>query len=288
MRVGIIGAGRMGCAIAQGLHEKGFCISGVYSKNLESTKFLSEKLHSDFDNTLVSTVVNSELIFITVTDTSIEEVAAMIENRLENADICCKTFLHCSGAITSGVLECIKKKGGYIGSLHPIQTVADKNEGWMGLKGAYFGFEGELEARKCADIVVKAFDGSMLTIEKASKPIYHAATCILSNYMVVLAYLTGNLFEKIGIDSNVGIKAFMPLLEKTIGNIGRLGSQEALTGPISRGDYNVLMEHISSLKEKSPETVKVYSLLGKIALEIALKKGSINNEVADKINKILD
>lgn len=288
MRVGIIGAGKVGCSLALGLSEKGFDISGVYSRNPESAKFLCEKLNLPFDNNLVSTVRNSELIFITVTDTQIETVSSEIEKKCDNLDICCKAFIHCSGAITSESLKFIKEKGGHTASLHPIQTFADKSEGFKGLEGIYFGFEGDLESRKLADIIVKAFNGSMLTIEKDNKPIYHAATCILSNYVVALAYLTGNLFEKIGIDSTIGIKAFTPLIERTVKNIGSLGSENSLTGPISRGDYNVLMAHIKSLKDKSPETVEVYAILGKIALELALKKGSINNEIADKIYKILN
>lgn len=288
MKIGIIGAGRLGCALGAGLNNKNFKIAGIYSKSPESSRFLNEKLNCNFENNIQTTIENSDMIFITVSDAFIETVACEIQTKSDSIDISKKTFLHCSGALSSDALTPIKSKGGFIGALHPIQTFADREDGYKGLDGICFGFEGDNEAIKPAQEIVNAFDGRILMIEKNNKPLYHAAGCILSNYVVTLTYLAENLFKKIGIEPDVGVKAFMPLMENTVKNIAALGSSKALTGPISRGDANVVESHIAALNEKSPEISEIYSMLGKIALEMAVKRGGIDSATEKKMKKILN
>jgi predicted short-subunit dehydrogenase-like oxidoreductase (DUF2520 family) len=51
-------------------------------------------------------------------------------------------------------------------------------------------------------------------------------------------------------------------LENTINNIKAYGSRNALTGPVSRGDYEVIRGHIEALSEKKPDMVNLYKTLG--------------------------
>ena len=287
MKIGIIGAGRMGCALALGLKQKGFTISGIYSRNEESARALSGKLDNSCCDSLTGTVKNANVIFIAVPDNAIESVASEIASIAGHAGIWGKTFFHCSGGLTSEVLNPLEKLGGYTGSFHPIQTFADKENGWKGLENSYFGFEGSSEARKDADTIIRAFGGRILDVRKEDKPLYHAAACILSNYLVTLSWVAGNLFSTIGIDHDAGVKALMPLLEKTVKNIDTMGSLNALTGPISRGDYGVVQGHVKALQQKSPGTVDLYKILGRAAVEMALKRGSICEEDSDKLNEVL-
>lgn len=287
MKVGIIGAGKMGCALALALKQKGATLSGVYSRNEASAWFLTDRLGEPFENNLARTVGDSEVLLVTVPDSAIEEMAREISTKVGHLDLCWKTFLHCSGALSSDALESLRLQGGYTGSLHPIQTFADRENGWKGLEGIYFGFEGCTEAKEHAGKIVEMLGGHMLVVEKKDKPLYHAAACILSNYTVTLSYLAGNLLDSIGIGRDTGVKAFMPLLEKTVKNIGELGSAGALTGPISRGDSRVVEGHIKAMEEQNPGMGQVYRLLGRMTAELALKKGSIGPLDMEKLYKVL-
>jgi predicted short-subunit dehydrogenase-like oxidoreductase (DUF2520 family) len=287
LKVGIIGAGKLGCSIAIGLQNSGFEITGVCSKSQESHKYLADRLNISVDNSLAKTVKDSEVVFITVPDGEIEKVALQISSMVPDTDIYRKTFFHCSGALTSDVLSQIAKQGGYTGSFHPIQTFADRESGWGGLQNIYFGFEGDREAENCATIIVNAFNGNIISVKKENKPLYHAAACILSNYMVTLSFAAGELFENIGIDPVVGIRAFKPLIDKTLDNISRLGIKGALTGPISRGDSGVIGEHLKALEEKKPDLINIYKALGNKTVELAIEKGSITTENAEKLYSIL-
>ena len=286
-KVGIIGAGRLGCSAAMALFNKGFEIAGVFSKSPESQNFLCGMLGLRFKNDLRMTVEKSDIIFITVPDSQIPSVAGLIAKELEQTAVGGKYFLHMSGALTSQVLEPIYRLGGFTGSLHPIQTVADREKSWKSLEGIFFGFEGCDGIRCTAENIVGALNGRMLSIKKEDKPLYHAAACIMSNYMVTIAHAAGILLEGIGIDAGTGVNAFAPLLENTINNIKAYGSRNALTGPVSRGDYEVVRGHIEALSEKKPDMVNLYKTLGLTTTEIALDKGSIDREVADNLRRVL-
>jgi predicted short-subunit dehydrogenase-like oxidoreductase (DUF2520 family) len=287
MKAGIIGAGKLGCALAIGLQKKGIEIIGIYSRNSESVNFLADQLGITFENSLESAVTGADIVFITVPDGQIESIAQTLSDSVENSHISQKVFCHCSGALGAEVLAPLAELGAFTAAFHPIQTFADRAESWKGLEGIYFGFEGMEEAKGSMENIVKIFDSNMLVIKAEDKPLYHAAACILSNYTVTLSYIAGKLFEQIGIDVSSGIKAFAPLVEKTISNIQGSGSLNALTGPISRGDYTVVEKHIRAMEEKTPELVYVYRELGGATVKAALEKGSIDSDTAHKLLEIL-
>lgn len=285
MQIGIMGAGKVGCALAIGLKGKGVRISGVYSRSNDSAVYLNNRLGLAVPNDIVWLVKNSDTIFLAVPDKEINILANTIAKTVESSALKSKVFFHCSGALTSDELSVLAELGGVVGSLHPLQTFADKENGWRGMESIYFGFEGCKEALLCAKEIMGLLNGSMLMLDKESKPLYHAAACILSNYMVTLSYISDNILASIGIQSGEGTKAFMPLIEKTVENIKSLGALKALTGPVSRGDCGVIRQHIEALNGRNPEMVEVYKSLGRKTVEAALKKGSIDGNVADNLNE---
>ena len=191
MNIGIIGAGRVGCSLAVGLKNKGFVISGIYSRSESSASFLNLMLGTHHANELEKTVKNSDVVFLTVPDMELTRTAESISAIPDCGEICGKVFLHCSGAETSEVLEPLKNKGAYTGSLHPIQTFAGRENGWKCLEEIFFGFEGDDRAGKVAETIVKALSSNLVKIRKEDKPLYHAAACVFSNYMVTLSHIAG-------------------------------------------------------------------------------------------------
>ncbi|HHV99453.1 MAG TPA: DUF2520 domain-containing protein [Clostridiaceae bacterium] len=287
MKIGIIGAGRVGSALAIGLAKEKFPIEGVFNKTDNPVKTLGEKIGVSFNNSLEEVVSKADTVFITVPDDILEKMSLFISEKISSEVIKGKVFLHCSGACTSGVLGAISEKGGFTGSLHPIQTFADRTESWRGLYNIYYGFEGSYEAQKAAETIVKAFNGRLLIIDSEAKPLYHAAACVLSNYTVVLSYIAGGLLKAAGLDKETGIKALAPLAAKTIKNIELLGPEGALTGPVSRGDSGVIAQHLDAMSKRCPEFIDIYRTLGKTAFEIALKNGSINEEKERRLRELL-
>lgn len=286
MKIGIIGAGKVGCAFAIGLREHGHEVVAA-SRSTEALEELASRLGADVSATLEQIVYGSEIILITTPDSQIQAVAEAIGQIVEPGAARGKVFLHCSGALTSDVIVSLVGTGAATGSLHPLQTFADRQEGWRGLYGICYTFEGVRDALPAAEAISRCFGGSLLTIRKEDKALYHAAACLLSNYTVTLSYLAGILLEKIGLGTEVGAAVFQPLLDKTARNIGAVGSAAALTGPVARGDRETLAKHMTALRERAPELVGAYSTLGQWTVRLAMEKGSIGREAAEKIVDIL-
>lgn len=288
MNIGIVGAGKVGCALAVGLKNNGFNISGVYSRSSNSQKYLCAKLGKAFESNLEETIKNSELIFISVSDNNIIQVSEEIAQKIDDDILCSKTFIHLSGALTTKALKPLGDLGAYTGSLHPIQSIADKDNGWKKLYNIYYDFEGCEEALTQALSIVKSFESRLIKIKEQDKTLYHAAACIISNYTVTLSYAAHEILENIGFDGKTAHEAFLPLITNTVDNIERLGSVGALTGPVSRGDHSVIEEHIKALDSLDKNLKNIYKVLGRKTIEIARKKGTLTDDRAEKLMKICD
>lgn len=276
MNIGIAGAGRTGCSLALALAAKGARISGVYSRKPESVAGIFKGTGIECEADICSLVAKSDLIFLTVPDSEITPFSTRISSLCGGA-AAEKIFLHCSGALTSAALNELRDAGAVTGSLHPIQTFPDREKSWNAMYGIYFSFEGSDKAIPVVRETVEILEGEVLVIEPEAKPLYHAAACILSNYMAALSYTAGELLERAGIPPEVGIKAFGPLLKSTAGNIAGIGSVKALTGPISRGDKATISGHLAAIGTDDRDTAELYRVLGRITVQLAQIKGSIDD-----------
>lgn len=287
MKVGIIGAGKLGSALAMVLSKVGYSICGIYSKSEESSKLLCKKIGIELKNSIEETVQCSDIIFLSVPDNHIEQIASEIAYCVKKDIVEKKVFLHVSGALTSEVLKPLEDLGAFTGSFHPIQTFADRDNAWQKLFNCYFGFEGCSEAKKYVEIILDKLNGRIIPIKREQKNLYHAAACIISNYTVTLFHIMHQLLIKTGLDEESATNAFLPLLKNTVDNIERLGYIKALTGPISRGDHKVVAKHIDALAKETPEFGAIYRMLGGQTVDIALQRGTISEEDVGRLIELL-
>ncbi|MDQ2087556.1 F420-dependent NADP oxidoreductase [Herbivorax sp. ANBcel31] len=287
MNIGIIGAGKVGCALALGFYNNNINISGIYSRSNDSVLELSRKLAKDFDNSLVDTVKKSDVVFLAVSDNGIRSVAEDIASKVEKKSIENKVFFHLSGAMSSDELDVLKDLGGHSASLHPVQTFAGKAEGWKRLYNIYFGFEGCNISKEYANTIVECFNGTMLCIKKEDKSLYHAAACIVSNYTVTLSYIASEMLTGLGFEKEDCEKVFLPLIKNTVENLDRRGILNSITGPIERGDDKIIAKHIDKIESEDKGLAKIYSMLGQKTLELVLKKERINEKEKVKMREVL-
>lgn len=283
--ISIIGAGRAGTALAVGLARGGYEIA-VASQSFSSAQALAEKVGGEAYQDLTHATLRSDLIFITTPDDQIEAVATKIaeDKGVRSGSI----IYHISGALSSQILLPCKELGAYIGSLHPLQSFADKEEGADNLPGSYFVVEGDEEASIQGEHIVAALKGKLLRITPEVKALYHAGACAASNYLVTVVALGTRLLEAAGIPSQVSLDALLPLIKGTVGNLEREGLPNALTGPISRGDIITLQTHFQAMSRHLPEFVDLYARLGKYTIDIGLAKGTIDAEEGLAIEALME
>ncbi|WP_425449354.1 Rossmann-like and DUF2520 domain-containing protein [Dethiothermospora halolimnae] len=283
MKIGFIGAGKVGTTFGIYLKNNGFNIYGYNSRTKESGE-TSAKLTDSQYYSIYDLSHGSDIIFITTGDDEIENVIDRLadNNLLKEGQI----IAHMSGASSSDILKRAKKKGCFVYSIHPLQSFADIKKGVEDLKDTVFSIEGDKEKIDLIEDILNRCGNKYFEITKEQKSIYHATACVVSNYLVTLMDYGLSLFKSIGIDKDDGFKALYPLIDGTIKNIYGLGTEKALTGPISRGDIKTIERHINSLKDDK-EKLKLYKILGLETLQLAEKEKLKDGEKISNLKNIL-
>jgi len=281
----IIGTGKVGSALGILLQQKGYTVAAVASLNQESAEQLASQLNCPVLSNQ-ETAARAELIFITTPDRSIAPVAAEIAGAgvLRPGQV----VAHTSGAHPAAELKGVRETGALAVSIHPLQSFAEVKSAMENLPGSYFALEGDERALPLAQQVVEDLEGKWFTISAADKPIYHAAACIASNYLVSLMHFATGLYAKFGLGPREAFEALYPLVQGTVANITKVGPTQALTGPVARGDVPTIAGHLKAFEEMDLQLQDLYCMLGQYTIKVALEKGSINAQQGEELKQVLN
>ncbi|MDD3652697.1 MAG: DUF2520 domain-containing protein [Desulfotomaculaceae bacterium] len=284
--IAVVGAGKVGSAIALLLSRQGYPLVGVSDKRLSSAMRVAEELMVIATTKPEEITVSADVVFITTPDRIIAQVAGEINERkgFKYGQI----VFHTSGFHPAEEVGIARYSGAMVASLHPLQSFADVSMAMKNLPGSYFALEGDTGALPVAEQIVKDLGGKSFFIATRDKPLYHAAACIASNYLVSLMHIATGLYSRFGLSRPEAFQALLPLIQGTIKNISEIGPAQALTGPVARGDGVTLEGHLFSLSEAGELEFELYKKLGLYSIMVALEKESITIEQADKLKEILE
>lgn len=282
MRIGIIGAGKVGPALAVALKKKGFVISAVADKEASSLQNAERYLGGDtlYSQTNMDVVAASDAIAITTQDRVIREVAEEIFEKCDRLDG--KLIFHTSGADSSSVLMPLHEKGAIVGSLHPLQTFPDIDSAIAVLPETCIFAEGDDKAIPLLRQLGENIGTRVYTIAGEHKVLYHLSAVFVCNLLSALMYAGKGLMDKINID----FEPFVPIIEATIKNIERKGPLAALTGPVVRGDTKTVKAHLASIEDMELHT-KVYKALSEVAVQMAEERKVIDGKTAEVLKEVL-
>jgi predicted short-subunit dehydrogenase-like oxidoreductase (DUF2520 family) len=282
LRLGFIGAGTVGIALATRLSARDYQVNSVYSRNPESAKKLAAGIPGCRTVASSQAVADmADLVFITTPDDAISTIVSEIKWRPG------KSVVHCSGADSTEVLERAKAAGATTGAFHPLQTFASVNEAIENLPGSTFAIEAEEPLLTELKKMAAALDGRYIQLEANDKVIYHAAAVMACNYLVTLIKQATDLWKTFDIPPQQAVQALLPLIKGTVHNIETIGIPDCLTGPIARGDTGTVRKHIEALEKTAPDVLATYLELGLKTVPIALAKGRITGKQAEEMMTIL-
>ncbi|MBC7346730.1 MAG: DUF2520 domain-containing protein, partial [Clostridia bacterium] len=284
-KVGIIGAGRVGGAVGLLLREKGYPLCGVKNSSAASTARAAKLLGTRAFDRATELAHEAEVLFLTVRDELIGPLAARLA--AQGAFRPGQVVIHASGSQPASVLAPARASGAYILSLHPLQSCPTPEKGRENLPGAVFSIEGDEAAFPLAEQLVQDLGGTFFYIDPAAKPLYHAAACVASNYLVTLLDLARALLVEAGLPPELMVKALYPLIYGTLANVAAVGIPQALTGPISRGDAVTVAGHVAALAAQKPELLDLYCLLGQHTVTLAEQKGTVDAIRARQLRLVL-
>jgi predicted short-subunit dehydrogenase-like oxidoreductase (DUF2520 family) len=282
LKLGFIGAGTVGTALALRLSAEGYQVVAVSGQPYTSAQKLAQTItgcRAVRDNQAVADI--ADFVFITTPDDAIGTVAAEVKWRPGQG------VVHCSGADSTEVLKPARDLGARVGAFHPLQTFASVKQAIDNIPGSTFALEAEEPLLTTLKEMATALDGHWIELKASDKVVYHAAAVIACNYLVTLVKLATDLWQTFNIPRQEATRALMPLLRGTLNNLENVGIPNCLTGPIARGDTGTITKHLNALGKTAPYLVSTYRELGLQTIPIAIGKGRINQERAEELRTLL-
>ena len=280
MRLGIIGAGRVGTSFVLAMPS---AVEGILCSTKEHTTQRAQSLQVKAYTDGAALLRNCDVLLLTVRDDVIGSVAASLADSLTGADRRETCILHCSGAMDLSSLEPLSALGYSVGSLHPLQSFAAPSGDL--LRHIYMAVDGDDRAKETALFLVKALDSKPLFVPQEERVLYHAAACFCSNYVVTAVALGQRLMRRWTETDGEAAQSLMPLLKGTVGNLERTDRwQKALTGPVSRGDTGTVAKHLDAMPK---ELVGPYCAFSRAAGELSLENGTITENQYEVLKQIL-
>ncbi|MGQ9546820.1 MAG: Rossmann-like and DUF2520 domain-containing protein [Dehalococcoidia bacterium] len=282
VKIGFIGAGRTGTALAIALHQKGWPVVAVSSRSFSSAQQLAVLVSNCQACHGAQEVADvAELVFITTPDDVIAQVCDEVQWHAE------QSVVHCSGAHSLDILASARKLGAAVGSFHPLQTFADVNQAIRNLPGSTFALEGEEPLLSTLKELTSLLNSNWVELKPGDKVLYHAAAVFACNYLVTLVKSAVDLWLDFGVSPREATRALLPLLRGTVNNIGSIGLPDCLTGPVARGDLGTIQRHLNALEAKSFSLLSMYRELALETIPIALAKGTVNEQRAKEMEALL-
>ncbi|MFT4059917.1 MAG: DUF2520 domain-containing protein [Legionella sp.] len=266
LTVNIIGAGHLGKSISHLLLKNQLVhIGAVFNSTLGSSKEAIKFIGGGTSYSAMEQLPAADLTFITTPDDLIAPIAIQLaENQFIGPNT---TVVHCSGSLSSEILNPIKEKGAWVASIHPMRSFANPDISVEQYKGTYCAMEGDIQALSLIKPLFEAIGSITYQINKDKKSLYHAAGVFASNYMVTLAQQAFLCLQESGVAKDMAMSIITTLMQGTLVNLkDTLSPEQALTGPIKRGDIATLEKHMAAFTHSKAQTL--YSLLGKACLEL--------------------
>jgi predicted short-subunit dehydrogenase-like oxidoreductase (DUF2520 family) len=271
-RVFIIGPGHVGRGLFRAFRASGVQIVGLHGKRpsgvATSTGALPKELASA--NVVIVCVRDPQL------DETIEEIiAASRDGRIARGTV----ILHTSAIAEPAGLRILNEAGFPGGTFHPLVPFSDPEVSAELLRKGWVGIDGENAARSTSRRLAGHVGARTLDIPAGRKPAYHAAAVISSNFPVVLASVAGHLLHDIGVPDSSAYQAVESLMSGALANMKQALPDDALTGPIVRGDAETVGKHLRALQGHGA-ALDVYRALSAAAVEIAKVRGVDQKKLA--------
>jgi predicted short-subunit dehydrogenase-like oxidoreductase (DUF2520 family) len=220
----ILGAGRLGTALAAALHAAGLRVTGPLRRGEPVAEAAS-------------------VVLLCVPDSEIAAAAAGVAPG--------PLVGHCSGATGLDVL------GGHEAfALHPLMTVPAG--GAAVFAGAGAAVDGSSpRALAAAEALARTLGMTPTRVDGADRAAYHAAASIASNFLVTLEGAAERLAATAGVDRAL----LVPLVRAAVENWAARGAAEALTGPIGRGDEETVARQRAAVAERTPDLLPLFDAL---------------------------
>jgi len=282
LRVGVVGAGRAGTALAAALARVGHDVVAASAVSDASVERIRRRLPGAAIRRPDEVADAADLVLLTVPDDVLPGLVAGLATT--GAPLQGRLLAHASGRHGLAVLEPAVRAGALPLALHPVMTFTGRPDDTDRLAGVSFGVTAPDQLRPVAEALVVEMGGEPVFIAEENRGLYHAALASGANHLVTLVVQSADLLRAAGV-AEPG-RMLGPLLSAALDNALRLGDA-ALTGPVARGDAETVAAHISALRDAAPEALPAYLALARLTADRALSAGTLTASDVQRLLGVL-
>ncbi|MFI5402109.1 MAG: Rossmann-like and DUF2520 domain-containing protein [Planctomycetota bacterium] len=268
MRIAFVGCGASGRALAVAWRRKGHAIGAVHARTraAEAVRVIGAGVPD-------GPLGDADVVVFGTPDDALAAAAA--RHRLQPKQVA----MHLSGAHPSTVLL---PTGARTASLHPLCAFADLEGALAALPRAFCFVEGE--AADIAEKLARDLTPRVARLETGKKVLYHAGAAIASNYTVTLLAVARDLLVESGVPAGVALDALLELVRGSLDNVAKVGIPKGLTGPVARGDVDLVRRHVEALDGPVRD---LYLALLDATLPLARAKGVLSPDGDAALRRLL-
>lgn len=275
--VGVVGVGRVGAVLGSALRQAGHAVVGVSGVS-QASRDRAEAMLPGVPVLQVRDVIERcELVLLCVPDDVLPGLVAGVA--ATDGWRAGQLVVHTSGRYGVGVLEPALRQGAIPLALHPAMTFTGTSLDLSRLLDCCFGVTAPAPVLPVAQALVVEMGAEPVVIEEADRPLYHAALAHGSNHLITLVAQARQLLAAMNVE-NPG-RLLGPLLGASLDNALRRGD-DALTGPVARGDAGTVATHIETLTARggSEDVLPTYRAMARATADRALASGRLTPEQA--------
>ena len=267
MRVFVLGAGKVGRALAKALRTAG-----------------AETTLRPARSGLPKARIEADVIVLAVRDRELSSLAEKLAAaRIVAPQAVC---VHVSGAFDAEPIATLRAVCKGVAQMHPMIAFASTKVA-PSLDGGHVHVQGDPEAVKRAQRLAKMLGMTPRTFPRLDTIGYHAAAGLVANGAAALAAVGAELLARAGVPRDVAPHLLGPLLRSVAENVEALGFPDALTGPVRRGDAGAVEKHLAILRDKLPSAVPLYVASAEAQLPLARAIGDAPPYAFDAIAAFL-
>lgn len=278
-RVALFGAGRVATAVATLLQRRGHSIVGVASPNERSAHRASTRLGAPVR--APAELEGADMVLIGAPHSALVDAVQHLRDATAGAVV-----VHFAGSAGVAPLSGARHAAAAC-ALHPVQACPDVDTAIRRLPGAAWGVTCSDHARRWAHALISGdLQGSPVDVAEEDRVLWHAAAVTTSNGISALMATGESLLSSIGVASPVDVLG--PIASGTVANAREVGGgAPALTGPVVRGEDDVIARHIRAVDERAPHLAPAYREAVLSIVSGAEAAGRISAPAAAAIRKVL-
>lgn len=282
LRVGIVGAGRVGAVLGAALRRAGHDVIAVSAVS-DLSRLRAEALLPGVPIRSVPEVISdADLVLLSVPD---DVLPGLVAGLVDTGTIHAGQFVaHPSGRYGIDVLAPVTRVGAIPLALHPVMTFTGTSVDLARLDDCPFGVTSADSVRPVAEALVVEMGGEPVWVPEEARSLYHAAVVFGANYLMTVVLQSLDLLRDAGIAEPQRLMG--PLLSASLDNALRHGDS-ALTGPVARGDARTVGDHLERMRDLPPVVTDSYRALARLTADRAVAAGLIDLPAAEELLAVL-